>query len=45
VLSTAIVLETQQGEFQLALWLGAALMIIALVVNLTVLSMGSKWIR
>lgn len=36
VLTTAIVLETGQGHFVLALWLGAALLTVALTINLVI---------
>ena len=37
VLTTSIVLETSKGEFVLALWLGAILLAIALLLNLILL--------
>ncbi|MGE0607616.1 MAG: ABC transporter permease [Pirellulales bacterium] len=37
VLTTAIMLETRKGEFALALWLGAALVGLALAINLLML--------
>jgi tungstate transport system permease protein len=45
VLSTAIVLETQKGNFEIALILGAVLMAIALAINFSVLVLGARWIR
>jgi tungstate transport system permease protein len=45
VLSTAIVLETQKGNFEVALILGAVLMAIALAINFSVLVLGARWIR
>jgi ABC-type tungstate transport system substrate-binding protein len=36
-MTTAIVLETSKGEFGFALSLGAALLVLALAVNLTIL--------
>jgi tungstate transport system permease protein len=43
VLTTAIVLETQRGNFSLALGLGTVLMAITLVVNLALLHWQGRW--
>jgi tungstate transport system permease protein len=43
VLTTAIVLETQRGNFSLALGLGAVLMGITLVVNVALLRWQGRW--
>ena len=43
VLSTAIVLETRQGNFELALALGMILLGIALLSNMFVLRLGGEW--
>jgi tungstate transport system permease protein len=43
VLTTAIVLETQRGNFSLALTLGAVLVGITLVVNLALLRLQGPW--
>lgn len=45
VLTTAIVLETSKGQFELALALGAALLSVALVVNFLLLRLqGNRWL-
>jgi tungstate transport system permease protein len=45
VLTTAIVLETRQGEFTLALALGAVLLGLALVTNIAMLAMQGRAIN
>lgn len=42
VLTTAILLETGQGRFELAMWLGVSLLIVALCVNLVIVR--SQWL-
>jgi tungstate transport system permease protein len=43
-LSTAIVLETRQGNFSLALALGFFLLGIALLANVLMLRLGRRWL-
>ena len=43
VLSTAIILETRQGAFDLALALGMVLLGIALLANVFMLRLGGRW--
>lgn len=43
VLSTAIVLETRQGSFDLALALGLILLGIALLANILMIQLGGRW--
>jgi len=43
VLSTAIILETRQGAFDLALALGMVLLGIALLANVLMLRLGGRW--
>ena len=45
VLTTAIILETSKGHFELALALGAALISVALLVNVLILRLqGTRWL-
>jgi tungstate transport system permease protein len=45
VLTTAIVLETRQGNFDLALALGALLLVISALINALVLRLGKPQTR
>ena len=45
VLTTAIVLETNRGQFELAVALGAILLILALLVNVVILRLhGARYV-
>ena len=45
VMTTAIVLETRRGNFEVAIAMGVVLMIIALFVNVLLLILGRRSIR